>query len=53
MIYSALFGVGKVCLLAWRPGLALLVFSTACAAYLYRRQSQPGLQSIPHHDPPM
>jgi len=36
MIYSALFGVGKICLLAWRTGSLLLVFSAICAAYIYR-----------------
>jgi Na+/proline symporter len=36
MIYAALFGVGKICLLAWRTGSLLLVFSAICAAFIYR-----------------
>ncbi len=36
MIYGALFGVGKICLLAWRTGSLLLVFSAICAAFIYR-----------------
>jgi SSS family solute:Na+ symporter len=37
MVYFALFAVGKLCFLAWRPGVLLLGLSTACASYLYRR----------------
>jgi Na+/proline symporter len=37
MVYSALFAVGKLCFLAWRPGIVLLALSVACAGYLYRR----------------
>jgi solute:Na+ symporter, SSS family len=37
MVYSALFAVGKLCLLAWRPGILLLGLSVACASYLFRR----------------
>jgi solute:Na+ symporter, SSS family len=36
MIYLALFGVGKICLLAWRTGSVLLIFSAVCAAFIYR-----------------
>jgi Na+/proline symporter len=36
MIYAALFGVGKICLLAWRTGSVLLIFSAICAAYIYK-----------------
>jgi SSS family solute:Na+ symporter len=36
MVYAALFGVGKICLLEWRFGIVLLALSTACAAFLYR-----------------
>ncbi|HKV04914.1 MAG TPA: sodium:solute symporter family protein [Candidatus Acidoferrales bacterium] len=37
MIYCALFGIGKICLLRWRPGAILLAASVACAAFIYRR----------------
>ncbi|MBZ5695635.1 MAG: Na+:solute symporter [Acidobacteriia bacterium] len=40
MIYSALFGVGKLCLLRWRPGILLLVVSFVCAAFIYRGLSR-------------
>jgi SSS family solute:Na+ symporter len=36
MIYLALFGVGNICLLAWRTGILLLVLSAICAAFIYR-----------------
>jgi Na+/proline symporter len=36
MIYFALFGVGKICLLAWRTGILLLGLSIICAAFIYR-----------------
>jgi Na+/proline symporter len=36
MIYLALFGVGKICLLAWRTGILLLGLSAICAAFIYR-----------------
>jgi hypothetical protein len=36
MIYLALFGVGKICLLAWRTGILLLMLSAICAAFIYR-----------------
>jgi len=36
MIYSALFGVGKLCLLRWHSGVALLALSVLCAAFIYR-----------------
>jgi len=36
MIYMALFGVGKVCLHAWRWGGGLILLSLTCAAYLYK-----------------
>jgi SSS family solute:Na+ symporter len=52
MVYFALFGIGKLCLLEWRVGLCLLFLSLACAAFLYHRLSRPstrarGLQSEP------
>jgi SSS family solute:Na+ symporter len=42
MVYCALFGVGKICLLSGRLGVLLLVSSLGCAAFLYR-----GLSRIP------
>ena len=36
MIYSALFGIGKICLLEWRPGIILVLLSLACAVFVYR-----------------
>ena len=35
MIYSALFGIGKLCLLAWKQGIWLILLSLACAAFVY------------------
>lgn len=35
MIYFALFGVGKICLLGWKVGIALLLLSFVCAAFVY------------------
>jgi Na+/proline symporter len=46
MIYSALFGVGKICLLAWRTGTLLLGLSAICAAFIYR-----GLSGIERERP--
>jgi SSS family solute:Na+ symporter len=40
MIYLALFGIGKLCLLAWRTGILLLSLSSICAAFVYRGLSQ-------------
>jgi len=45
MIYSALFGVGKICLLRWRPGILLLAVSFVCAAFIYRGFSRVSLAS--------
>lgn len=45
MIYSALFGLGNLCLLAWGPGILLMLFSAACAAYVLRSQNPPSAQS--------
>jgi len=36
MVYSALFGIGKLCLREPGDGVALLIFATICAALLYR-----------------
>jgi SSS family solute:Na+ symporter len=36
MVYSALFGIGKLCLGAVPSGLGLLLLAAACAAALYR-----------------
>jgi SSS family solute:Na+ symporter len=36
MVYCALFGIGKICLLSERFGVLLLVSSLGCAAFLYR-----------------
>jgi solute:Na+ symporter, SSS family len=44
MVYFALFGIGKICLLSWRSGVLLLAASLGCAAYLYR-----GLSSVSQH----
>ena len=43
MVYCALFGVGKICLLSGGFGVLLLVSSLGCALFLYR-----GLSRIPH-----
>ena len=40
MIYLALFGIGKLCLLAWRTGSLLLSLSLICAAFVYLSLSQ-------------
>jgi solute:Na+ symporter, SSS family len=40
MIYMALFGVGKVCLHAWRWGGGLILLSLTCAAFLYKDASR-------------
>ena len=42
MVYCALFGVGKICLLSRGIGVLLLVGSLGCALFLYR-----GLSRIP------
>jgi solute:Na+ symporter, SSS family len=42
MVYCALFGVGKICLLSGGFGVLLLVSSLGCALFLYR-----GLSRIP------
>jgi SSS family solute:Na+ symporter len=34
-VYFALFGIGKMCLLEWRWGGLLLLFSLACGAVVY------------------
>jgi solute:Na+ symporter, SSS family len=36
MIYCALFGIGKICLLSWTSGVLLLAASLVFAAVLYR-----------------
>jgi hypothetical protein len=36
MIYLALFGIGRICLLAWRTGILLLGLSAICAAFIYK-----------------
>jgi len=36
MVYCALFGIGKLCLLSWRPGVLLLAASLGCGALLHR-----------------
>jgi short subunit fatty acids transporter len=41
MIYFALFGFGKVCLLAWRKGILLLGLSAICGAFIYRGLPAP------------
>jgi solute:Na+ symporter, SSS family len=40
MVYCALFGVGKICLLSGRFGVLLLCSSLGCAALLYRSLSR-------------
>ena len=35
MIYFALFGVGKICLLNWKVGISLIFMSVVCAIFLY------------------
>jgi solute:Na+ symporter, SSS family len=40
MVYCALFGIGKICLLYWRSGVLLLAASLGCAAFLYRGLSR-------------
>ena len=35
MIYCALFGVGKICLLDWRTGIGFLLISLVCAGFVY------------------
>ncbi len=40
MVYFALFGVGKICLLGWKSGIALLLLSFVCAAFVYAGLSQ-------------
>ncbi|HEV2489125.1 MAG TPA: sodium:solute symporter family protein [Candidatus Acidoferrales bacterium] len=39
-VYTALFGVGKLCLRSWIAGTVLLVISSLCAAFLYRGLSR-------------
>ncbi len=36
MVYTGLFGIGKVCLFEWRIGGALLVASVACGVFVFR-----------------
>ena len=36
MVYCAVFGIGKICLLSWLPGGLLLAASLGCGALLYR-----------------
>jgi solute:Na+ symporter, SSS family len=45
MIYLALFGIGKICLLEWRVGLLLLVLSCGCATFVYQGLSSRDFQS--------
>jgi SSS family solute:Na+ symporter len=48
MVYTAMFGVGKLCLAAWGSGAALLAASLACGAYLYAdiaRRTRPVSQA--------
>ena len=40
MVYCALFGIGKICLLSGRFGVLLLCSSLGCAAFLYRGLSR-------------
>jgi hypothetical protein len=40
MVYCALFGVGKICLLSEPFGVLLLVCSLGCAVFLYRNLSR-------------
>lgn len=40
MIYFALFGIGKICLLETGLGTCLLLLSLACAAFIYRSLSR-------------
>ncbi|HTR47452.1 MAG TPA: sodium:solute symporter family protein [Verrucomicrobiae bacterium] len=39
MVYCALFGIGKICLLSFRSGVLLFAVSVLCAASLYRSLS--------------
>jgi solute:Na+ symporter, SSS family len=39
-VYTALFGIGQLCLESWISGAVLLVISFLCAAFLYRSLSQ-------------
>jgi SSS family solute:Na+ symporter len=39
-VYTALFGVGQLCLEAWLPAAVLLVISFLCAVFLYRGLSR-------------
>jgi solute:Na+ symporter, SSS family len=39
MVYCAVLGTGKICLLSWRSGGLLLAVCFACAGLLYRRLS--------------
>jgi len=40
MVYCALFGAGKICLLSWRTGVLLCAASVICAGFLYRGLSR-------------
>jgi len=42
MIYCALFGVGKMCLLEWKAGVTLILASLVCAGFLYAGFSRTG-----------
>jgi solute:Na+ symporter, SSS family len=39
MVYCALFGIGKICLLSWQSGVLLVAASIVCAAFLFRSPS--------------
>jgi solute:Na+ symporter, SSS family len=45
MVYCALFGIGKICLLYWRSGVLLLAASLGCAAFLYSGLSRVSQQT--------
>ncbi len=40
MVYAALFGVGKFCILEFWQGSLFIVFSISCAAFIYRSLNQ-------------
>ena len=40
MVYAALFGVGKFCLLEFWQGSLFMAFSISCAAFIYRSLNQ-------------
>jgi len=57
MIYLALFGIGKLCLLAWRTGFFLMALSAVCGLYLYRglsrdsNRARQSARSVPWSEP--